>query len=119
MQCFEFAHGVCHPVCNRLASRVLEPGDDGRHDVEVKMTLTAPGCGMGDVLTEDVRHKLEKLPDVGRARVEMVFDPPWNQDMMSDAASPVAAPIECSGTAHLAQPVVSVSGRRSPADSRT
>ncbi|HSG84892.1 MAG TPA: putative Fe-S cluster assembly protein SufT [Candidatus Limnocylindrales bacterium] len=66
--------------------RVLEPGDDGRHDVEVKMTLTAPGCGMGDVLTEDVRHKLEKLPDVGRARVEMVFDPPWNQDMMSDAA---------------------------------
>jgi len=66
--------------------RVLEAGPDGRHDVEVKMTLTAPGCGMGDVLAEDVRSKLEKLPDVATARVEIVFDPPWNQNMMSEAA---------------------------------
>jgi probable FeS assembly SUF system protein SufT len=66
--------------------RPLPAGPDGRHDVEVKMTLTAPGCGMGDVLAEDVRHKLEKLPDVAQARVEIVFDPPWNQNMMSEAA---------------------------------
>jgi metal-sulfur cluster biosynthetic enzyme len=50
------------------------------------MTLTAPGCGMGDVLADDVRHKLEKLPDVAQAHVEIVFDPPWNQNMMSEAA---------------------------------
>ena len=66
--------------------RVLAPGPDGRHDVEVKMTLTAPGCGMGDVLAQDVESKLEKLPDVSDARVEIVFDPPWNQNMMSEAA---------------------------------
>lgn len=66
--------------------RILDAGPDGRHDIEVKMTLTAPGCGMGDVLAEDVRSKLEKLPDVATARVEIVFDPPWNQNMMSEAA---------------------------------
>lgn len=59
---------------------------EGRHDVRIKMTLTAPGCGMGDVLAEDVRAKLERLPDVARAEVELVFDPPWSQEMMSDAA---------------------------------
>ena len=66
--------------------RVLDAAPDGRHDVEIKMTLTAPGCGMGDVLADDVRTKLERLPDVGQARVEVVFDPPWNQEMMSEAA---------------------------------
>ncbi|MCB1007667.1 MAG: putative Fe-S cluster assembly protein SufT [Acidobacteria bacterium] len=57
-----------------------------RQNVRVKMTLTAPGCGMGDVLADDVRTKLERLPDVARADVELVFDPPWSQEMMSDAA---------------------------------
>jgi len=66
--------------------RIGDPGGDGRSDVHVKMTLTAPGCGMGDVIAEDVRHKLEKLQEVRRAEVEVVFDPPWNQDMMSEAA---------------------------------
>jgi probable FeS assembly SUF system protein SufT len=60
--------------------------DDGSRVVEVKMTLTAPGCGMGDILVEDVRSKLELLPTVAEADVELVFDPPWNQSMMSDAA---------------------------------
>jgi probable FeS assembly SUF system protein SufT len=65
----------------------LEPAvQDGRQNVRIKMTLTAPGCGMGDVLADDVRSKLERLPDVARAEVELVFDPPWNQNMMSDAA---------------------------------
>jgi metal-sulfur cluster biosynthetic enzyme len=50
------------------------------------MTLTAPGCGMGEFLVEDVRSKLERIPTVLGADVELVFDPPWNQSMMSEAA---------------------------------
>ena len=59
---------------------------EGRRAVDVKMTLTAPGCGMGDILVEDVRSKLEQIPTVEEADVELVFDPPWNQTMMSEAA---------------------------------
>ena len=59
---------------------------EGRRAVDVKMTLTAPGCGMGDILVEDVRSKLELIPTVEEADVELVFDPPWNQTMMSEAA---------------------------------
>jgi probable FeS assembly SUF system protein SufT len=59
--------------------------EDGRV-VAVTMTLTAPGCGMGDVLVQDVRDKVEIIPTVKRADVELVFDPPWNQSMMSEAA---------------------------------
>ena len=50
------------------------------------MTLTAPGCGMGDILAQDIQKRLEKLREISRAEVEVVFDPPWNQDMMSEAA---------------------------------
>jgi probable FeS assembly SUF system protein SufT len=57
----------------------------GRH-VHIAMTLTAPGCGMGPVLTEDVREKVEIIPTVEQADVELVFDPPWSQSMMSDEA---------------------------------
>ena len=60
--------------------------DDGQRDVEVRMTLTAPGCGMGDILVDDVRSKLELIPTVAEADVELVFDPPWNRNMMSEAA---------------------------------
>lgn len=60
--------------------------DDGGRSIQVRMTLTAPGCGMGEVLVEDVRTKLELIPTVGEADVELVFDPPWNQSMMSEAA---------------------------------
>ncbi|GMU43859.1 MAG: putative Fe-S cluster assembly protein SufT [Xanthomonadales bacterium] len=60
--------------------------DDGQRRVEVKMTLTAPGCGMGETLISDVRSKLELIPTVTEADVELVFDPPWNQNMMSEAA---------------------------------
>jgi probable FeS assembly SUF system protein SufT len=59
---------------------------EGDRKVEVKMTLTAPGCGMGDTLVSDVRAKLELIPTVVEADVELVFDPPWNQNMMSEAA---------------------------------
>jgi probable FeS assembly SUF system protein SufT len=60
--------------------------EDGRRLVEVRMTLTAPGCGMGDILVDDVRIKLEMIPTVVEADVELVFDPPWTRHMMSEAA---------------------------------
>lgn len=60
--------------------------EDGQREVEVKMTLTAPGCGMGEILVADVRDKLEMIPTVAEADVELVFDPPWNRSMMSEAA---------------------------------
>jgi probable FeS assembly SUF system protein SufT len=64
----------------------LKHADGGDRDVEVKMTLTAPGCGMGEVLVMDVKDKLEIIPTIREARVELTFDPPWNRDMMSEAA---------------------------------
>jgi probable FeS assembly SUF system protein SufT len=64
----------------------LQEAEDGRKDVKVKMTLTAPGCGMGPVLAGDVKHKLESLPGVRNAEVEVVFDPVWDRSMMSEAA---------------------------------
>ena len=54
--------------------------------VNVEMTLTAPGCGMGDILAQDVRDKLEIIPTIMAANVDLTFDPPWNQSMMSEAA---------------------------------
>lgn len=60
--------------------------EDGERKVDVRMTLTAPACGMGDILVDDVRSKVERIPTVVEADVELVFDPPWNQSMMSDAA---------------------------------
>ena len=67
---------------------VVHPPVDGNRTVEVKMTLTAPGCGMGDILVDDVRSKLEMIPTISEADVELVFDPPWNRSMMSEAARP-------------------------------
>jgi probable FeS assembly SUF system protein SufT len=60
--------------------------DGGDALVTVRMTLTAPGCGMGEVLAADVRRRVEGLPGVREADVEIVFDPPWNKDMMTEAA---------------------------------
>jgi probable FeS assembly SUF system protein SufT len=64
----------------------LDEVEDGRKDVKIKMTLTAPGCGMGPVLAGDVKMKLENLPGVRNADVEVVFDPVWDRSMMSEAA---------------------------------
>lgn len=60
--------------------------EDGERTVSVKMTLTAPGCGMGDILVGDVRTKIELIPTIAEADVELTFDPPWNHSMMSEAA---------------------------------
>jgi len=63
----------------------VAPMEGGRR-VSIRMTLTAPGCGMGDILVDDVRSKVELIPTVVEADVELVFDPPWNRSMMSEAA---------------------------------
>ena len=59
---------------------------EGRKKVDVRFTLTAPGCGMGDTLKEDIRSKLLSVPGVAEADVQVLFDPPWSMAMMSDAA---------------------------------
>ncbi len=64
----------------------VTPNPDGTRNVEITMTLTAPGCGMGEVLVEDVKDKVQRIHTVQSARVELTFDPPWNQSMMSEAA---------------------------------
>jgi len=64
----------------------VEHSDDGSRNVVVKMTLTAPGCGMGDILVEDVAAKVEIVPTVTNVDVELVFEPPWDFEMMSEAA---------------------------------
>ena len=56
------------------------------HRVAITMTLTAPGCGMGPVLVEDVRYRVGRVPNVEEADVELVFDPPWSRERMSEAA---------------------------------
>jgi probable FeS assembly SUF system protein SufT len=61
------------------------PGED-RYKVDVKMTLTAPGCGMGPVLQQDVSNKLLCIEEVDEANVDLVWDPQWNQGMMTEAA---------------------------------
>ena len=64
----------------------VEQAASGDRDVTVIMTLTAPGCGMGEILVEDVREKVSIIPTVTNTEVELVFDPPWNVGMMSDEA---------------------------------
>jgi len=61
----------------------VEAPTAGRNEIFVKMTLTAPGCGMGPVIAEDARARLAALPGVASARVEIVWDPPWNPHMIS------------------------------------
>ena len=60
--------------------------EQGGNRVHIKMSMTAPGCGMGNVLKADVQSKLSRLPSVKEVQVEVVFDPPWHPGLMSDAA---------------------------------
>jgi len=64
----------------------LTPIGVDNYKADVKMTLTAPGCGMGPVLAQDVQNKLISLEPIDEANVELVWDPPWNQGMMTEAA---------------------------------
>lgn len=60
--------------------------EQGGKRIDVKMSMTAPGCGMGNVLKADVESKLARLPEVKAVDVQVVFDPPWNPGLMSEAA---------------------------------
>jgi probable FeS assembly SUF system protein SufT len=64
----------------------LSPLGAAGYRVDVKMTLTAPGCGMGPMLAQDVQNKVLCLEGVEDVAVELVWDPPWNQAMMTEAA---------------------------------
>jgi probable FeS assembly SUF system protein SufT len=61
----------------------IEQTPAGGHNIEVKMTLTAPGCGMGPVIAEDARSKIAQLPTVESAKVYIVWDPQWTPQMIS------------------------------------
>ena len=56
------------------------------NDVNIKMTLTAPGCPMHSLISQDVKSKIENIEGIGKVNVEVVWDPPWNPNMMSDEA---------------------------------
>ena len=64
----------------------ITPIPEGGYKVDVKMTLTAPGCGMGDVLKEDAARRIRAIPTVKAVNVQMVVEPPWSASMMSEAA---------------------------------
>jgi probable FeS assembly SUF system protein SufT len=61
----------------------LTPTDDGSHKVDVKMTLTAQGCGMGATIAVDAKHKILSIAGISEANVDLVWDPPWNPQMIS------------------------------------
>jgi len=60
--------------------------DDGGNRVDITMTLTAPGCGMGPILVDDAQSKIMSIANVTEVNCELVFEPPWDQSMMSEAA---------------------------------
>ena len=64
----------------------LTTNAQGQREVAVTMTLTAPGCGMGDIIVEDVRSKIAIIPTISKVDVELTFEPPWNHHMMTEAA---------------------------------
>ena len=64
----------------------LSRDENGERVVRIEMTLTAPGCGMGDIIVEDVRSKIRIIPTIHRVEVELTFEPPWNYQMMTEAA---------------------------------
>ena len=65
---------------------VIEKLPDTTHRIDIEMTLTAPACGMGPILVEDVKEKVSAIPEVSDVQINMVFDPPWDRDRMSEAA---------------------------------
>ena len=65
---------------------VLPGVSDIERKASIRMTLTAPGCGMGDTLVEDVKTKVRQIPKVNEVEVELTFDPPWTREMMSEEA---------------------------------
>lgn len=65
---------------------VITPLPEGGNKVDIKMTLTAPGCGMGESIRLDAQSKISRLPGIKQVNVELVWEPQWNQSMISEAA---------------------------------
>ena len=68
-----------------ICSCEISDNDNGGSLVSVKMTLTAPGCGMGDMIATEVKQKIEGIPGASEAKVELVWDPPWDRDMINES----------------------------------
>ncbi|MCH8011811.1 MAG: DUF59 domain-containing protein [Candidatus Marinimicrobia bacterium] len=66
--------------------QIQDSFNDKQSDVNILMSLTTPGCGMGPNMVEDIKAKLENLDEVYQAFVDLTFEPPWNPDMMTDEA---------------------------------
>ena len=91
--CWEFMKTVYDP---EIPINIVELGlvydcqvssqEEDKHHVDVAMTLTAPGCGMGPILQRDVEMGIRTIPGVESVKVEIVFEPPWSREMMSEAA---------------------------------
>ncbi len=84
---------------------VIVPMEQGGKSVHIKMSMTAPGCGMGNVLKGDVHTKLARLPGFKEVHVEVVFDPPWHPGLMSDAAKLQLGFDLDYGTTHASPPI--------------
>ncbi|MCF6288792.1 MAG: putative Fe-S cluster assembly protein SufT [Proteobacteria bacterium] len=69
-----------------LVYECIVSNNKGKYEVKIAMTLTSPSCGMGDVIVADARTKIQLIPNIGAVACEIVFDPPWDKNMMSDAA---------------------------------
>ncbi len=86
-QCFDPEIPVNIVDLGLIYDCTVGPAENGEGQrVDIKMTLTAPGCGMGPVLAEDVRVRVDEIPGVAETHVEVVLDPPWNPGMMTEAA---------------------------------
>ena len=66
--------------------QIQEAYDETKSDINIVMSLTTPGCTMGDQIAQDIRNKLEALGEVNQAFVEVTFDPPWNPEMITEEA---------------------------------
>lgn len=69
-----------------IYSCVISPLGPGENKIDIQMSMTAPGCGMADVLKADVERKLSALPEVKTVGVQVVLDPPWHPGRMTEAA---------------------------------
>ncbi len=69
-----------------IYTATLKRSKPGHRNAHIQMTLTAPGCGMGEIIVDDVRSKVALIPTIDKVDVELVFDPPWNTSMMSEVA---------------------------------
>lgn len=85
-QCFDPEIPVNIVDLGLIYSLIITPleGSENQHRVDVKMTLTAPGCGMGPVIAADAQDKIETLPGVGEANVSIVWEPQWHPSMISE-----------------------------------